>query len=433
MSRPQSCSDSSVKLPTSDPLLRHDDENDYEGLSVIDFTLPKSPIHSAAVLRAPDVLDDSFTPKLTSTNSSSSLSLSTAPKSVQLPKARGEPKRQSSGPVSSFFSTLTRGWSQGMEHGTRDIVEESPRTIVASPRWLPRRGKPVDGKAGRLAETVMLRRALFDSIDVEDAREFDEFVEEKGRQRWGMPVLCLEGYGGEGEFAADVWVLMHNTVRRELFDLFEIVGIIRKRFLAMKMEDMYNLRKWWRFFGAMWREFGAHERERIDPVVEQICSVDGRGDVLKKRLRGLREMREWLGLKIEETTGYVEEFEKIGKPGRALSLICRSVESFAAKAVLYFGGMERLLPSMLEGYYQRQSCKEIESALVGRLRRTDYFGEMVVAMVRWMGADVRTSWMEEHLFWGERQAMERFERKYEICHGCIVVHFKDRLHSADSL
>lgn len=306
-------------------------------------------------------------------------------------------------------------------------MDDSPRAVVESPRWLPKRGKAVEGEA------VRLRCVLFENIDGEDAREFEEFVEEGGRERWGMPVLCLESYGGPGEFAGDIWVLMHNTVRRELFDLFEIVGTIRKGFKTMKVEDVYNLRKWWRFFGVMWGEFWAHEKERIGPMVEQICLVDGRGDAVKRRSRGLREMREWLGLKIEEITGYVEEFEKIGRPGRALSLICRNVESLAAKVVVYFGGVEQLLPRVVEEYYERGRCKGIESALVARLRDSEYFGEMIVVMVRWMDVKVRARWMEEHLFWGERQAMERFERKFELSHGCIVTYFRDQLLNTDSL
>lgn len=403
---------------------------------MIAVTPPKSSSPLAAIPSRLDESDDGLTPQLTSSRYSSSFSLSAGiSSSWWLPEgAKREPKQRSSSSIGSLFSTLTRGWNRGAgRKGMHEIMEDSPRTIVESPRGLPKRGKAMDGQPGRIAEAIRLERALFESLDGEDAREFEEFVEEGGGERCGMPVLCLESYGGHGEFAGDVWVLMHNTVRRELFDLFEIVGMIRKGFVRMKMEDMYNLRKWWRFFGVMCGEFWAHENERIAPMVEQICSVDGRADVFRGRLRGLREMREWLGLKMEEITAYVEEFEKIGRPGRALSLICRNIELFAAKVVVYFGGMERLLPRIAEEYYEREVCKGIEDALVARLRRSEYFEEMIVAMMRWMDVGVKARWMEEHLFWGERQALERFERKFEVSHGCIVTCFKDLMLNSDSL
>lgn len=426
-----------LTLPPS-ALSMDDDEDEDDGLSVIAVTPPKcepSSIHTLTSGGNTEDTDTHHTRRLTSASSSSSFSVSRSTNSGGVNSLSGRGRKGSMGSsMGSLLRNLTRGWSrQGTKQGRQ--VEQSPISVVESRLSVRMKGKLEDGVTEE-EERRMLKKAVFASIDGADAREFQEFLDEHGMERQRLPVLCLAEYGEEGSHASDIWVLMHNTVRRELFDVFEILEVIRGEFLGMRVEDVYNLRKWWRFFAVMWGEFWIHEQERILPLVMQICLVDGRGDALRRQVKKLRETREWLQLKMEELTSYVEEFETL-RPGRALCLICKNIDSFAEKAVEYFAGIERLLPGVVDGYHGEEIRCEIDGALVRRIRGKSYFAEMIVGMTRWMGTQcgekARERWMGAHLFWVERQGMERFEKRYEESHGRVLSYFRNRLHNSDSL
>lgn len=431
-----------IDLPLPRAATETDDE--YEGLSVIHVT-PRLPAKMRTLtslqLQSDDDDDDDDEQEpsvLASESSECSFTLSTAPSSV---KFRREPNT-----VTLFLSSLTSGWSKsesGSERIRREVANpQSPSSVLLERKFSACRGS----KSIELfheEEKELLKRPIFCSIDGPDACEFQEFLNDHVGESHRIPVLCLVDYGGHGAHASDIWVLMHNTIRRELFDVFEIINSIRREYLSMTLNDVYNLRKWWRFFVILWSEFAIYEKTILDPIVQQICLVDGRSDVLLKGLGRLRDTREWLSLKMEEMTSYIEEFERL-PPGRALCLFCKTVDSFGDRAMLYFAGVERLLPRYVESYHDEEIKLSVEGQLIERLRKGAYFAEFVVALVRWMGtvqgfssvqaqSKEREKWLNTHLFWLERQNLPKYCRKYEASHGRVLTYFRERLKKASSL
>lgn len=419
------------------PSAAEDLDDDYEGLSVIQVT-PRLPSDMPCPTQQLESVhgEQQEPSKHASDGSDCSLTLSTGPNSVMF---RREPKS-----VVLFLSSLASGWNRsasGSEQNFHDILSSrSPSSVLERHCSATRVSKSTE--LAKDEEKELLDRRLFCSGDGPDASEFQEFLNDHEGERQRIPVLCLVEYGGHGAHASDIWVVMHNTIRRELFDVFEMLNIIRGAYLSMTLNDVYNLRKWWRFFVVLWSEYVNYERTLLDPVVHQICLVDGRSDVLLKRLVPLRETREWLGLKMEEITSYIEEFEKL-PPGRALCLFCKTVDSFGDRAMLYFAGVERLLPRYVESYHGEEIKTSIEGQLIERLRKGAYFAEFVVALVRWMGtvqgfsssrtqSKEREKWLNTHLFWLERQSLPKYYRKYEASHGRVVTSFRERLKKTDS-
>lgn len=342
--------------------------------------------------------------------------------------------------ISHFWSYSTDEWKRSGSRPESTFPDTSTSTSLILGKKFSSRGLPESMKATKHEEREVLNRHLFCSRDGTDAREFQEFLIDHEGERLRTPVLCLVGYGGEGAHASDLWVLMHNTFRRELFDIFEMLNVVRSSYLSLSLSDIYNLRKWWRFFVTLWSEYENYENTLLDPIVHKICLLDGRGDVLLKRLGPLRETREWLRLKMEEVTSYIEEFENF-PPGRALSLFCKSVDSFGDRAMVYFAGVERLLPRFVESYYGEEVKVSVEGQLIKRMRNGKYFAEFVVALVRWMGTEEslltksararkRGRWMNTHLFWLERRSLSKFYRKYEASHGCVLTYFRGRFKEA---
>ncbi|CDF39335.1 unnamed protein product [Chondrus crispus] len=361
-----------------------------------------------------------------------SFSVSTATSSIN---SRRE--RQS---TPNFWSYSTGEWKRSGSDPESIFPDISTSTSIILEKKFSSRGLPESLNAIEDEEREVLNRRLFCSRDGADAREFQEFLIDHEGERLRTPVLCLVGYGGQGAHASDLWVLMHNTFRRELFDVFEMLNIVRSSYLSLILSDIYNLRKWWRFFVTLWSEYENYENTLLDPIVHKICLLDGRGDVLLKRLGPLRETREWLRLKMEEVTSYIEEFENL-PPGRALSLFCKNVDSFGDRAMGYFAGVERLLPRFVESYYGEEVKLSVEGQLIKRMRNGKYFAEFVIALVRWMGTEEsfsttnaqerkRERWMNTHLFWLERLSLSKFYRKYEASHGCVLTYFQGRFKEA---
>lgn len=356
--------------------------------------------------------------------------------------------------VGSFVSSFARGWAAyGGVKQAEKLNVASPCSVVqrasevkAHPDASSREGRDEPTTAHVLSaaqrERECMSRPLFTAIDGPEAREFQDFLDDEGGSSAGIPVLCLVEYGVQGSYASDIWVIMHNTLRRELFDAYEIVNVLRKRHLSLKLADVYELRKWWRFFVILWHEFDVHTKNSLTPLVEQICLVDGRKEVLKRRLAPLRETREWLTLKLEETTSYIEEFEKLS-PARALILICKAIDSFAARTLSFFAGQERLLPGLIESYHGESIKLSIECKLLEQLRASQYYPELLTSVVRWIGTShgepqtkhskIRSKWLYSHLYWMERHSLSRSFQRYELSHGEVVANFQSKLKSSDSL
>lgn len=443
------------KLPRKDVQnlglsLRHpsgESEDDYAGLSIIEVTPRSDKAKNKARTLTSYALEshckEENPSKLARSNSGSSLAFSVASHPEH---SRGQPKKEEPLPnsVGSFLSNLTRGWSRsgGSQDAKKagDVGCDSPPSIIARKSL---RGPSRPTRNSVADEKELLKKPIFSSIDGPDAQEFHEFLHGDGGESHRIPVLCLVDYGGRGAYASDIFVLMHNTIRRELFDVFEIVTVIRQEYLSMTVNDLYNLRKWWRFFVILWQQYNGYEKVLIAPMIQQICLVDGRSDVLLKRLGPLRETREWLELKMEEITSYIEEFERL-PAGRALVLFCRTVDAFADRAMIYFAGQERVLPPFIENYHGEEVKLAVELQLMERVRKSQYFPELVVSIVRWMGTvqgfssprtqtRERDKWLNSHLFWTERQCLSRYYQKYEATHGSVLSHFRNRLQNSDSL
>lgn len=425
-----------LPLPPS-ALLTFDSEIEEE-LSIVAVTPRSSCSLANDVVADQDVSTRGVPPQeaaLSSDTSTITTSLSTASSNTR--RGTGVIHQISNaGPSSSMgslFSRISKAWTSRGGKPERE-EKKSPNSIMFD-GWGGHGEKEMDEDE----DSEDLKQPVFASIDGEDAREFQEFLEEHCGERHGMPVLCLVEFGTRGRYGWDVWVIMHNTIRRELFDVLEILKVVRREYLGLRMEDVREIRKWWRFFDVVMKAFGEHEAEKIRPVVERLCEVDGRREMLRREMRELREMNEWIELKMEEITSYIEEFEML-KPGRALSLICKNVDTLAARCTRWFAKTERVLPGLIQDYYGDEIRVEIIGALIKRLRGMKGFAELIVAVTRWMGSGegvegrkVRQIWMGEFLFWGERQSMDYYQGQFDAVHGNVVGYFRERLHNSDSL
>lgn len=266
---------------------------------------------------------------------------------------------------------------------------------------------------------------LFKDVRDPEAVEFARYMKEDGNVI-RTPVLCMCDYG-TGNFAADLWILPHNAMRRELFDLYEIMGVIRARYLSLTWGDIYTLRRWWRFFAYFWSQYLVIESELLNPMVDAVLDIDGRCDQIRSKCSPLCDDREWLSLKFEEVNAYMEEFEVLPR-SRVLGLICQTTDALGFKMLGLFNGQERLFPPLIEGYHGSSIKLATELQMLEIYRKTNYPEESIVHLMRWMdNGRERDKWLATHLWWGERSTLGRMYKKYKESHGNAVDNFRKKI------
>ncbi|PXF45391.1 hypothetical protein BWQ96_04806 [Gracilariopsis chorda] len=419
-------------------------EEDLAELSIVHVT----PAHSV-VLDAPPSPTNSSPPHSHSTSSHY-----TTPPSVDLfniPSAASSAHSEPDQPftLASFFAGFKRAWKPSPTAAPENSQQQSPSSVSqlnqpSSPTNQSRHLQQPISLSSNHSASKCSTQPLFRAIDGDDAREFRQFLDDHVHEA-PAPLLSLASYGRSDTYASDIWVIMHNTIRVELMDTFEIIAAIRANYLSLTLADVHNFRQWWRFFCLLWAEYIKYNSNVLHPIVHNICVVDGRSDVLKKRLAPLRASKEWLCLKMEEITSYVEEFESL-PPARVLCLICKNVHSFAQNVSSYFRGCEKLLPPFIESYHGHQVKLSTECQLIDQLRKNNHFAELIASIIRWIGvstagsagvghkqqAKEREKWLASHLFWLERPKMWYFFQRYDASHRSLFKQFVTSVRTLDS-
>ncbi|KAI0566266.1 trefoil factor [Gracilaria domingensis] len=436
------------------------DDDDFSNLTVVDVTPRNSLVLASSARSHSTALSASTSSHYTSRPSldlpSFRNALSPAARPTHAPhSAADKPEPPIEEPFS--FAGLFAGFKKALKNNSpksssikcttpspSSVVQQSnahhPSTSRAnastlSPSRAPQKTAPAE-----------LSRPIFRAIDGADAREFRLFLDDDDPTTTN-PVITLVPYGRDGGYALDIFLIIHNTVRCELVDTFQIISVIRADFLSLSLRDVHNFRQWWRFFFLLWTEYITYYKNLLEPIIQNICHVDGRSDILRKRLRPLRAAKEWLCLKMEEITSYVEEFESL-PPARALCLICKNVHSFAQNLNTYFRGCENLLPSFIESYHGEQVKLTTECQLIEQLRKNDHFPELMASIIRWIGTTnassdaalesklqtkERDKWLASHMFWLERPKVWYFYQRYEATHRSIFKRFVTRVRTLDSM
>lgn len=333
--------------------------------------------------------------------------------------------------VSSIFSSIARGLTRPFgENKTKD--EENQH--IFSPVSVMGNSSTPSNSTVASRKTHRGEKLLF--LDEEDVslKEFEEYLRDDESEGQRIPSLRLVEYGSPSSYSSDMWTLIHNTIRRELIDLFEIVRVMKSKYSELTLGDIKKMKKWWAFFTAIWAEYDKYSTKSLEPIIQQICQIDGRSDILKDKKRHLRDMKEWLDLKLVEISSYIDEFESLPR-GRALTLICMNIDSYGHKCVTYFTGIESLYPSFIENYHDDDIKVSTECMLIEGMRKSSLFAEMIVALTRWMTTETedcsterlakrRSRWLNAHLYFLERQSLQNYIERYERNYGSILCHFR---------
>ena len=271
--------------------------------------------------------------------------------------------------------------------------------------------------------------------------------------------VVLAGYGGR--WAMDLISFLNNSVRREICDLWVILGSLQARVLEINQGELREFFAWFSGFEAFVVRILKSEEEVLYPFVET-----------RKRRGGVNGYGVGTGLDIERLEGDLctanrmtakgtiirmirdasasaaglHGFVRPRKADRNLSVgfvrregerqsadVLREVidlaKEFVARIEKYFRAEEQVLPGIIEQKYAEFEVRQegIMRQLARSVWRTCRKDESTIMMTRWMEcrADVRL-WCSHVLRRYERVAMPIWKKKFDNGRGRLVRDFASR-------
>ncbi|KAA8494915.1 hypothetical protein FVE85_3156 [Porphyridium purpureum] len=153
-----------------------------------------------------------------------------------------------------FLVMLTRWMSlNNQEWMMRDFKERLGISTAQYMQWLETHRKQ--------------RRVLVDYF-THLRRAFQVCLELSPKNPIRLPVLCLEDYGYSWSWARDILSVSHNSVRREMLDMYTILISIQSRNFRVTKRETLDAVTWMLTFRKLLQDWRAVERNVVFPFVD---------------------------------------------------------------------------------------------------------------------------------------------------------------------
>lgn len=250
----------------------------------------------------------------------------------------------------STFSDTEEGSSNLRPSTTMNSTRENSWSVL-NPVYLlsPRKNTPYSGKRQRpkiegssLSQTenadVSLREKQAKMVfgaDEKSVYEFNKYIEGKGSEL-GAPVLLSRDYGMPGRWSEDIVTLGSNAIRREVLDLYQIMGAIKKSYRSITYGDIIELRQWWYFFQEFWHLYQGIDKKLLFPLIHEPYKISGRLDQFNEKFVTRSCALDWINFKLEEMTAYIHSFGRL-PPGNIFALLFKALDELAESMLRFLG------------------------------------------------------------------------------------------------
>ncbi|GAB0490832.1 hypothetical protein MMPV_002070 [Pyropia vietnamensis] len=247
------------------------------------------------------------------------------------------------------------------------------------------------------------------------------FFRELAQTGFHSPMLCSSDYGRRWSWASDPFVLKNNAMRRELFDLVQCTDAIRVIAARLTILHMKQLQHWWMGFVRFSQLFFELDLKVLLPAVRPSISSQDRDAT--RALRALSTTRDWLLMKQEEITAYLDGLTSLPL-AVMLRLLFKCFQELSPRYLEYFKIQERHLPAMLLRRHEPKDKVVLETKMLNAARAHAKSGESVVFLLSWMN-DKRllNAWIAARLTWRQRLAYNGWVEAFRRNHRATVEFF----------
>eukprot|EP00180_Rhodochaete_pulchella_P001182 Plantae.Rhodophyta-Rhodochaete_pulchella.ctg19980.p1 GENE.Plantae.Rhodophyta-Rhodochaete_pulchella.ctg19980~~Plantae.Rhodophyta-Rhodochaete_pulchella.ctg19980.p1 ORF type:complete len:286 (+),score=23.55 Plantae.Rhodophyta-Rhodochaete_pulchella.ctg19980:348-1205(+) len=220
-----------------------------------------------------------------------------------------------------------------------------------------------------------------------------------------------------GSWAEDLLIALHNSVRKELADLFTILIAIYSRKARTTREEDSIFSDWWMALSGFISMHFTMEEQVLMPLVQPtayadpeltvgVVSINENRAELQKRLRDINDSVDWLFLR---------------RMRDAIGAITRGLDAFVRLLLEHYKRQEALLPHYIVAYHGQSQEQPIRRALVATVRKSARPDLFTVMLVSW--TDNRR-WRRKFLSGIARLQYPRWEAGYQERRS-VVLRFQD--------
>eukprot|EP00186_Timspurckia_oligopyrenoides_P002553 CAMPEP_0182446782 /NCGR_PEP_ID=MMETSP1172-20130603/5997_1 /TAXON_ID=708627 /ORGANISM="Timspurckia oligopyrenoides, Strain CCMP3278" /LENGTH=346 /DNA_ID=CAMNT_0024642861 /DNA_START=221 /DNA_END=1261 /DNA_ORIENTATION=- len=180
---------------------------------------------------------------------------------------------------------------------------------------------------------------------------------------------------GKG-WAEDLFALLHNSVRREVQDLYYIVNSMYKRSVDLSPQDVSDFYEWLSFFALLLDFFFQFDEKSLMHWIESRVELTD---------HVAREQRESRAERAMATIDAIEDcrfrFEHL-PPGEVLPTLKVSMEKLSSVLLEHFRLEEQIVIPAVTGAFSEEDGKEFEKKMFDVLRNMDESHTIMAMLMR---------------------------------------------------
>lgn len=191
-------------------------------------------------------------------------------------------------------------------------------------------------------------------------------------------------------WALDVFARLHNGIRRELIDMYNMIDAMQKHIQDLRTGDLKLFFSWWDLFSSFMEvACDAHNKILLPWILK-------RGELPETLNEGVRS-------KLNETVdamlgNFDTVYSQLSRrpPDETMAKIIKALVDMHP-IVEYFENFENNIPTVLEEYYKPKDAKSIEKKLAAFLHKTgdtDFRRLHLSIVARGMTEEVLSAWQK---------------------------------------
>lgn len=275
---------------------------------------------------------------------------------------------------------------------------------------------------------VDMRKRVFVKKDESEQLVFDGVRNKtllSGRpEGFAYPNFALGEYGGRDTWPSDVFVLLHNAIRREIMDVYNILASIQRRWTSLQMVDIWDFSEYWEIFEVFVAQYFEIEDQIIFPFMLNVAADSPDLSRYHKVVKYNKDRLEAILLEIGLT---LEKFNTT-PAGEVMPTLYKQLVDCLPKLLDYMTEQEQVLPPVFSQYCDREDRTLLNRASANFLVRATNGRDGIAILTRWIeDSMVLQIWKNENLSPRAKSSHKKWVASLEANHVEIVQRFQRRM------
>mmetsp|Transcript_6245 Transcript_6245/g.11119 ORF Transcript_6245/g.11119 Transcript_6245/m.11119 type:complete len:546 (-) Transcript_6245:440-2077(-) len=222
------------------------------------------------------------------------------------------------------------------------------------------------------------------------------------------------------DWATELFALHHNTLRREMVDLFKILKKMEKCLLTLNDDDLEAFFVWWGCFANVTREVFAVREAVLFPWLENVLPLEG------TLTRDVRRSKQALILQVMHVIDSLKEDMIQTKKSNGFVRLVLYCEKLCSALLSYMSAMEDEVPSKLEMFFTLDGKLEVDVKVRDWMWKRKHGHLFFASVYRWVyNTPLWADWKELHLKGPRKILVSRWYKHYERTHVKHLEHFEN--------